>query len=61
MKDSEFLHNSFIESHAAFYLEQSRAVVLGQRQPGRAYLWKIHSFFATYASTKEVPRAIWKG
>ena len=28
--------NSFIESHATFYLEQSRAVVSGQRQPGSA-------------------------
>ena len=30
------LANSLVESHAAFYLEQSRAVVSGQRQPGRA-------------------------
>ena len=52
--------NSLIESRAAFYLQQSRAVVSGQRQT-RYVTLSIPVICRTYASMKEVPRVIWRG
>jgi hypothetical protein len=59
-RDSESisLPNSFIESHAAFYLEQSRAVVSGQRQRGRVQFQVFHTSLESYAITMEAPRVL---